>query len=171
MLDRFPVADLSQRYKIGKSAVYDRLKVLAIQPIRDGRKSYISTEDLERLDELDRHFSAGGTLETFHALPGTLAKSSGERTVEGSAATFLALAKFLQQRSPVDNYRDLDEAIERRWLLTSHQVEQLLGVKPSPLPRQDFFDRACWRFRKAGKIGRETAWVVERRPGFNLPES
>ena len=172
MIDRFPVGKLSSRYGLGKTAVYDRLSFLAIAPFRDGRRSYITGEDLDRLDNLHSHLATGGTLETFGSPPQRAGELSGERPPDNQLAQILtAIATSLQRRSPLDNYRDLDEAVRRNWLLTSSQVEDLIGAKPSPKPGQNHYDRACWRFSKSGKIGKESAWRVERLPGFSLEDS
>lgn len=171
MIDRFPVGQLAQRYGLGKTAIYDRLAFLAIAPFRDGRLSYISGEDLDQLDNLHNHLAGGGTLETFGSPPRPAGELSGERPPDNQLAQMLAaIATSLQRRSPLDNYRDLDEAARQNWLLTSSQVEDLIGAKPTPKPGQNHYDRACWRFQKAGKIGKESAWVVRRLPGFPLED-
>ncbi len=55
----FLVAGLFSRYGLKKSAVYEKLRVLSIIPFREGRKSYISPEDLQLLDDLVKYLEEG----------------------------------------------------------------------------------------------------------------
>ncbi|MBE9179401.1 hypothetical protein IQ268_12595, partial [Oculatella sp. LEGE 06141] len=52
IVDKIPVATLfPDRYGLGKTKVYEYLKDLGIRPFSDGRKSFISFEQLKLLDE------------------------------------------------------------------------------------------------------------------------
>jgi UDP-N-acetylmuramyl tripeptide synthase len=84
-IDPYPVSELQSRYNIGKQAVYNRLDALKIKPEKEGNRSYITSEQLELLDDLHDHITAGGTMADFHASPmefslnrvDTVNKSSG----------------------------------------------------------------------------------------------
>ncbi len=56
----------------------------------------------------------------------------------------------------------LEQACSDGWLLTSDQVQHLIGVKPTCPKGEDHFQRGCWVFAKAGKLGSQTAWQVEK---------
>lgn len=56
----------------------------------------------------------------------------------------------------------LEQACNGGWLLTSDEVQQLIGVKPSCPRGSDRFQRGSWVFLKAGKLGSQTAWQVEK---------
>ncbi len=64
----------------------------------------------------------------------------------------------IPRRSPLDNLRDLEDAVSYGRLLTTTQIEKLLGVKP----RGEQFDRQGFVFTRQGKAGREAQWSVEK---------
>jgi hypothetical protein len=61
-------------------------------------------------------------------------------------------------KSPLENYRELEEAIKNKWLLPTSTVVQLVGAKPVGKE----WVRGSFRFVRRGKIGQESAWLVER---------
>jgi hypothetical protein len=56
----------------------------------------------------------------------------------------------------------LEQAEAGNWLLTSTEVHQLIGVKPSCTRESESFQRGCWRFVKAGKLGTQMSWRVSK---------
>ena len=56
----------------------------------------------------------------------------------------------------------LERASEKDWLLTTAEVRQLIGVKPKTSKGEKVYQRGCWLFQKAGKIGSQTAWKVSK---------
>ncbi len=58
------------------------------------------------------------------------------------------------------------EALERadagNWMLTSGEIEQLIGVKPTCPKGSESFQRGSWIFIKAGKVGTQTGWRVHK---------
>ena len=60
----FLVSELSSRYGLGKSSVYGKMKVLEIKPFREGKKAYISPEDLQLLDDLNTYLKENKDNET-----------------------------------------------------------------------------------------------------------
>ncbi|MBE9242252.1 hypothetical protein IQ217_11635 [Synechocystis salina LEGE 00031] len=84
-------------------------------------------------------------------------------TVESDLLPFdpgmMALIQLMEsRRSPLDNLRDLEDAVSYGWLLTTTQIEKLLGVKP----RGEQFDRQGFLFSRQGKAGREAQWSVTK---------
>jgi hypothetical protein len=67
-----------------------------------------------------------------------------------------AIAK--SQSDPLRKHQQLKEAAIEGWVLTSSEIEEIIGVKP----HGESYVRGNWKFNRSGKIGRETAWVVER---------
>ncbi|PAX56144.1 hypothetical protein CK510_10570 [Brunnivagina elsteri CCALA 953] len=56
----------------------------------------------------------------------------------------------------------LERAQSANWLLTSEEIEQLIGVKPKCEAGKEIFQRGCWIFTKVGKMGLQTAWKVSK---------
>ena len=165
------IKQLCDRYDLkSRKALYDRLNALEIQLDRKGNKVFASAQQLEALDELNDHLKSGGTLKNF--TPTTVTTAIVE-TVQSSLNTVtpslnndaltLALIEYLanlNQRSPLDKYEDLERASAKGWILSSSDIEQLLGVKP----KGENFQRGCWLFQKTGKIGTQSAWKVSKIP-------
>lgn len=59
----------------------------------------------------------------------------------------------------------LERAYAGQWILTSGEIQQLIGVKPSCPRDSNRFQRGSWIFVKAGKLGSQTAWRVEKEKG------
>lgn len=157
------INELCDRYGLkSRKAIYDRLNALNIQLAREGNKSFATPDQVEALDELNEHLTNGGTLKNFTPLAivetvtpplNTVTPSLNNDTLTLALIDYLA---NLNQRSPLDNYRDLEEAALKNWILSSRQVEKLIGVKP----KGQSFTRGNWTFTKAGKIGKEQGWRV-----------
>lgn len=63
---------------------------------------------------------------------------------------------------PLWHLEALEQACQAGWILTTDEVEQLIQVKPKCGAKDDHYDRGNWRFVKAGKIGTQVAWRVEK---------
>jgi hypothetical protein len=68
----------------------------------------------------------------------------------------------LQPSDPLWYMNVLEKAETCGWILTTEEVEQLIGVKPRCHEEENFYQRGCWTFIKAGKIGLQTAWRVKK---------
>lgn len=161
------INQLCDRYGLkSRKAIYDRLNALGIQLAREGNKSFATPDQVEILDELNQHLTNGGTLKNFTplAIVETVTPSLNTVTPPLNNDTLtLALLDYLanlSHRSPLDNYRDLEEAAQKKWILSSRQIEKLLGVKP----HGQTFTRGNWTFAKAGRIGSENGWRVSTIP-------
>jgi len=185
MTDLFPVARLRERYGIGKQAEINRRKHLRIKTSKIEGSYYVTDKQLKLLDALDHWLTdMGGKMSDFdpqiavdsldsnHELARTeLVEATPtdyqEATlIESEEATpdwedlIGRLAEKLQPaQSPLDNWRELEEAAQKGWLLTTRQVREIAGAKP----KGQQWQRGAFTFRKAGKIGRETAWEVEKK--------
>ena len=72
---RIQVKNLSSRYELGKTAVYNRIKALGIKPERIGNRSYVNEAQIVLLDALHDFIQNGRTTAEFLFLR---AQDSGE---------------------------------------------------------------------------------------------
>ncbi len=82
----------------------------------------------------------------------------------GAIATSLSqLNEHLKvpQQDPLWYMDTLEKAASSDWLLSTTEVEQLIGVKPRS-KGDSGYQRGKWLFTKAGKIGPQTAWQVRK---------
>ncbi|MEM8828966.1 MAG: hypothetical protein AAGE96_06365 [Cyanobacteria bacterium P01_G01_bin.19] len=70
------------------------------------------------------------------------------------------IGKQQQTQNPLWYMEVLEKAAAAEWILTTHEVEQLIGVKPHCDRDEASFKRGSWIFEKAGKIGAQIAWKV-----------
>jgi hypothetical protein len=82
------------------------------------------------------------------------------------AQSLAKLNEILASRStsmePLWYLDKLERACTSHWLLTTEEVEQLIGTKPEAHKDENIYQRGCWIFTKAGKIGSQTAWQVTK---------
>jgi hypothetical protein len=95
-----------------------------------------------------------------------------ETNLNGNIITQLAaiaeslskLSEILAQRDKLQNplwYLDtLERAHTSNWILTTEEVEQLIGAKPECHKGENSYQRGCWNFIKVGKIGSQIGWRV-----------
>lgn len=160
----YPLADLPQRYSISRTVVYERINGLGIKLIKSGRRSFLSQADIDRLDELHHHIGQGGTIAAFaHSLPlsadvGLQIPAIGEALIYKA---FEALTDANRQRltDPTWQHERLERCAEQGWILSTAEVKQLIGVKPSG----EVLRRGAWEFVKVEKIGRSAGWRVQKR--------
>ncbi|MEB3178632.1 MAG: hypothetical protein VKL59_06350 [Nostocaceae cyanobacterium] len=94
---------------------------------------------------------------------------SNQQLDNGLAAIGESLAKLeqilisrLQPPDPLWYMNILERAQASEWILTTEEVEQLIGVKPQSKAGENFYQRGCWIFVKAGKMGSQTGWHVKK---------
>ncbi|WP_414624713.1 hypothetical protein [Calothrix sp. CCY 0018] len=66
----------------------------------------------------------------------------------------------LQPSNPLWYMDILERAQDNGWVLTTEEVEDLIGVKPRCEAGKNSYQRGCWVFVKAGKMGSHTGWRV-----------
>ena len=183
-IDNFPVSQLQSRFSLGKQAVYNRLQQLGIKPFKEGNRSYITADQLQLLDQLHEHINQGGTMAEFKK-SSTVDKAQSpvdivespvdivETGMTKSAANNLelmvqvvstgvekAIASSVQAKSPLWYMGELKRATDEGWLLTTKEVQELIGVKPRTTKGSNTYTRGSFSFVKSGKIGGQTAWKV-----------
>ncbi|WP_223211234.1 MULTISPECIES: hypothetical protein [unclassified Synechocystis] len=148
-----------------RQSLYNRINALGLEPTRKGNKVLFGDEAVKLLDQLDEHLAEGGTLNNFvpPSEVTTVGSSIESVAVDSDLLPFdpgmVALIQLMEsRRSPLDNLRDLEDAVSYGWLLTTTQIEKLLGVKP----RGEQFDRQGFLFTRQGKAGREAQWSITK---------
>jgi hypothetical protein len=183
------VKDLCDRYSLSsRKSLYSRLNALSLELGKDAQgRSYATPEQLEQLDQLHQHLKDGGILTNF--TPVTPVVITTQHTAQPAESGFTLTTQHTTQHgtqlttqaitpeflgefagaiasrlivSPLSPHRELEEAAEKGWLLTTAEVRELIGVKPTAAKGEDSYQRGCWAFTKAGKIGSQTAWRVSK---------
>ncbi len=72
------------------------------------------------------------------------------------------LASRLQPSNPLWYMDVLEKAEAANWILTTDEVENLIGIKPQCHHDETSYHRGSWVFIKAGKIGAQTGWRVKK---------
>jgi hypothetical protein len=89
-----------------------------------------------------------------------------DKRLTAIAESLAKLADILASRLPVPDplwhMEVLERACAANWIVTTEEVEQLIGVKPQCHAGEHSFQRGCWNFIKVGKIGSHTAWRVTK---------
>ncbi|KAI9131042.1 hypothetical protein [Acaryochloris sp. CCMEE 5410] len=168
-----PVSQLQERYNIKRSALYNRLSALELQPTKVGRRAFITPADVVRLDALGDHIEAGGTIHDFTEQPSSV--GAGALTVaadDGTApmaqntnfATFLDA--FSTRPDPLKmllNRLDLlEKAATHEWLLPTSDLSMALGLSRRSVGKYPKFERYGFVFTKVGQMGTETSWRVQK---------
>lgn len=71
--------------------------------------------------------------------------------------------------NPIWYMEVLERAATAQWLLTTEEIEQLIGVRPKCHGKDKTYQRGTWTFVKTGKLGAQTAWRVTKTPLEALP--
>jgi hypothetical protein len=89
------------------------------------------------------------------------------RNLETIAGVLTQISEALtpQPQPPTDPlwYMEvLERACAGNWVLTSAEIQTLIGVQPICHRGDESFQRGCWVFVKAGKVGTQNAWRVTK---------
>ena len=175
------IQELRDRYGLKtRQSIYDWCKAANITLAKDEKnRAYATPEQIELFDQLSQHLADGGTLKNFSPALTTTIETVNHSidtpldTVNHALDTPLelsqvndlinlvqAIAAITTKPDPLSHHRALEEAMRNDWVLTSGELERLLGV--SIRTKGEYCDRGCWRFTKAGRIGREQGWRVSK---------
>jgi hypothetical protein len=183
------INQLCDRYSLkSRQSIYDWAKALNVKLSRDDdNKSFAPPELIELFDQLAEHLKEGGTLKSFTPLVKTTVSQSLDNVsssldtvdfpidnVSQSLDTITepshnsdlvdlvnAIASVIKPQSVLSHHRELEEAAREGWVLSSAELTAL-GFRPVCKSGEDFCDRGCWRFIKAGKLGRGQGWLVDK---------
>ncbi|MEL6470669.1 MAG: hypothetical protein AAFQ74_13145 [Cyanobacteria bacterium J06623_4] len=188
-IDRIPVNQLSDRYKLARSAVYKRMADLGIEREKIGNRAYVSAAQVALLDELHNFIGVGGNVAEFIARKGldkpgnnaasgstgqTSGQSSGLALSQGDMVKLIsAIAAEMsaqlqpalaQSADPLAYYESLEKAASKKWKLRTSELAALLKLSPTEIDRYNpSFREAGFIFTRAGyRSGGEVAWLVSK---------
>ena len=188
-VDLIPLTQLPSRYDIARSNLYNRLKDLKIEPTKQGRKAFVNEKELKLLDELHAHLSQGGVTSDFikqqdnqsHQLVtdsnsevepshSVSIQSQSEPTITLQPTALISVVEAVVKRfipssnSRLTYLRELEEAYQNGWLLSTSEVANLLGLAQKTITSygQEFSD-AGFVFTRVGMRKRgEIAWAIDK---------
>lgn len=164
------VKELMARYKLKtRQSLYDRLNKLEIKLNKDAsNRNYATQDQIDRLDDLDKHLKNGGTLRTYTPPSDTVVDTvidnkkdsvtNNQITVSSSLDKLIdtILARVIPN-DPIKHHELLEKAYQNGWELKTSEIKQLIGSKP----RNTHYHWGCWLFEKMPyRIGRESGWRV-----------
>ena len=154
------IEDLKQRYGLrSRSSVYAWLRAVGTKTEKDERNNaVIGDEWLPALDELKRHLDCRGTLDNFRLKTKVKPKENPSPTSPEALEKLVGAIAEMKVRSPIANQDDLHRAWERGYVLSTSQVQHLVGARPSG----DRYKYGGWRFTKTDRMGKESGWRVEK---------
>lgn len=89
-------------------------------------------------------------------------EESPDRRSTGDWVAFIRLLSELQTRDPLSHWASLQQAADQNWLLSTAEVEQLIGTKPRLSKKNPVFVRGSFIFTPSGKIGNMRAWRISK---------
>jgi DNA-binding Lrp family transcriptional regulator len=194
-VDLIPLSQLPSRYGIARSNLYNRLKDLQIEPIKQGRKAFVSAAQLQLLDRLHSHLQEGKVTSEFIAQQQSNISLVTVATPELEANTHLemhnrtepmltlqpsALVSVVEAvvkrlipvpRTRLNYLRELEEAYQNEWLLSTSEIADLLGLSQKTVTSygQEFSD-AGFVFTRVGiRKGGEIAWAIDKQTDASEP--
>ena len=193
-IDLIPLAQLPSRYGIARSNLYTRLKDLKIESVKQGRKAFVSGDSLSLLDGLHAHLERGGTTNEFikEISSNSIANVSTSEVSEydsrsisndGEPAITLQPSVLVgaieavvnrlipKNRNSLNYLRDLEEAYEKGWLLSTSEVANLLGLNQRTITQYGVeFNDAGFIFARVGtRKGGEIAWSIDKESSWAEP--
>ena len=183
----FPVAELKQRFNIGKQAEINRRKYLGIVPKKVDGIYVVDEDQLSTLDELDQFLNSSpkAKMSDFKVksteyspvdsskvqssvMEATLIdeelEDSGDivlRDDESTDLTFLVetIAKTIAPVNPIGHWERLQWLVDNEIIISTSEVQALLGTKP----KGDVWSRGSFVFNKVGKLGNQSSWEVTKK--------
>ncbi|MGK7956615.1 MAG: hypothetical protein AB4063_15405 [Crocosphaera sp.] len=185
-MDKYSIKDLQQKYGLKtRQSVYDWLKGVSAEVHKEGNRSFVTAEDVEKLDQLKEHLDRGGSIKSFTPavtptvypepdsteLPTDLVQPSTDSVnseLDKAPSEYVQLelferlvdkvAKKITPTNPISHWEKLDLAADKGYILTTSEVRQLVGTKP----KGKEWIRGAFQFIRAGKIGNQAGWKVSR---------
>ena len=170
-VDLIPVSQLLDRYNIKRSALYNRLTALDIQPTKVGRRAFLAQSEVVRMDALADHLETGGTIHDFENQADGMDDPAGSLTYPSAStnpgANFAAFMDAIATRpEPIQaltNRLDLlEKAATYEWLLPTSDLSMTLGLSRRSVGKYPKFERYGFVFTKVGQQGTETSWRVQK---------
>ncbi|GAB4242490.1 MAG: hypothetical protein Kow0049_31790 [Stanieria sp.] len=195
-VDLIPLSQLPSRYGIARSNLYNRLKDLQIEPIKQGRKAFVNNAQLQLLDRLHSHLQQGGVTSEFieqqsdyqlvalstpelETNPFYEMHNRNEPIVALQPSALVSVVEAVVKRlmptprSRLNYLRELEEAYQNDWLLSTSEIADLLGLSQKTITGygQEFTD-AGFVFTRVGiRKGGEIAWAIDKEHDLSEPVS
>lgn len=83
--------------------------------------------------------------------------------------TDLLTQRAIPDEHPLKHLAALEEAANQGWILSTEEVENLIGVKPHCAGGDTTYHRGNWQFVKAGHLGNQLGWHVVKSPNSEVP--
>jgi hypothetical protein len=74
----------------------------------------------------------------------------------------ILLSKHSTPQNPLWYMPILEQVDTHGWIISSEEVEQLIGIKPHCDSGHNFFMRGCWKLIKVGRVGTHSSWRVSK---------
>jgi hypothetical protein len=193
-VDLIPLSQLPSRYGIARSNLYNRLKDLQIEPLKEGRKAFVNSTQLQLLDRLHSHLQQGGVTSEFLkqqsnyqlvavATPELETNTLFERynhtepMVALQPSALISVVETVVKRlmpaprSRLTYLRELEEACQNHWLLSTSEVADLLGLSQKTVTGYGYeFTDAGFVFTRLGmRKGGEIAWAIHKQVDSSEP--
>lgn len=174
ILNQIPLSSLPSRYGIGRTAVYSRIKALNVQPIRKGKKAFLSQSQIKLLDKLHEYLNQGDSMTEAIAKLFPVSKNSFSDTMfseQVSEQVYLKRNDFLNLMESFINQKNkdflapqraLEEAYQNQWEITSSQLAQILEIKAKNLSKYNSLERFGFILTKVGRKSSQTTWKVSK---------
>ncbi|NET29973.1 hypothetical protein [Okeania sp. SIO1I7] len=186
------VQDLLKRYGLNsRTSLYKRLRYLGIELAKDtDDKGFATPGQLKILDQLHDHIKAGGSMATFakpsqvdvvsaeseqYSVQSVQSKNaknglqSVQQSVQPSNSEILleSLVGAIIQNlnppfNPLQKHLDLIKCEEKKILLTTKEVSEIIGRKPRKIKGENYCYIGGWKFIAKGRSGNQTLWQVEQ---------
>ena len=160
------ISSLNERYGINRNAVNDRINTLNIKRSRRGK---ISPEDLVLMDKYHEHIQRGGTILNFPLSPEVVVPDKVlDVANNGSSELLFCLTQAMEsiacnlafvkaESNPIKNMQLLQEAAREHYILSTKQLKELCGAKPT-----HNYTYGKFRFIKSEtKVGKSFGWEVK----------
>ena len=159
-----------------------REKGLFVEPIKEGRNTFLKQHEVEWLDKLNEYLKTPGAslakydpsapLPPTHPVEAIEAKSlepldvsPGGEMVRLSEVVGLieAIVYIVGGRpDPLSHHEILQRAVDKNFLLPTSEVKRLIGVKPRMTKGSEGYIWGGFQFVRVGRAGREASWRVRK---------
>jgi excisionase family DNA binding protein len=132
-IDRYPVSELTSRYNVGKSKLYaDYLAQCKIKPTKIQGRSYVSSEDLKRLDEY--HVAQGLGEEAIAQFLQNLPSAEDDSVLVQTSAISVFQNEFQACSCEIVAYYRMAN-LSQKFLLTIQEASILSGMPKAEIRR------------------------------------
>lgn len=190
-MKKYSIKELQDRYELKtRQSVYDRLKAVKAEVLKEGNRSYVTEDVITILDQLQEHLKLGGSIKTFTPTIKATVYAQID-SVNSNSDNLTVNSEIDSIGSPLDSdvkYLQLDlfeftlekivlKVIEQiqpsnpinHWEKLDQAVERgyILSTKEvtellGTKPNGKEWTRGAFKFIRFGKIGNQAGWQVTR---------